>query len=1091
MLFNRGIFYCFCLVLYFILKNESKAQDDISLNELNAVDFRDIESKFTNIPSSVQTSVYWYWISDHLSKEGVIKDLHAMKSVGINRAFIGNIGLDNIPYGKVKIFSDEWWEILHTALKTATDLNIEIGIFNSPGWSQSGGPWVKSEQSMRYLSLVDTCLVGDQHFKGKLSATHRDFQHVKTLAFRTPDSYSKVFDKEQLLSVDAKPQIQNLTSLFDQDLQNGVILPKDKDTVKITIDSKGDFLARSLTLFPFAADGRFSVRMEILADKEYVPVRTFEVDRRNTSFNVGFERYAPVSVSFKDVKSKSFRLVIYGIEGAPGISKIEFSAAPKIEYYKEKTLAKMHPTPLPYWEDYLWPIQEEIYDKTNYLDADDIIDITSYVGKNGELSWDVPNGNWKIIHTGMLPTGVTNGPATEEGTGLEVDKMNHHHVIAHFDAFLGEIQRRIPEEDRRTWKVAVQDSYETGSQNWTDDFEEKFSAAFGYDPTPYIPAVFGYVVNSQDHSDRFLWDLRRFIADKIAYEYVGGLREVSHKHGLTIWLENYGHWGFPGEFLQYGGQSDEIGGEFWNEGELGDIENKAASSAAHIYGKTKVSAESFTASGNTFGRYPALLKARADRFFTEGINNTLLHVYIHQPYEDKKPGVNTWFGTEFNRHNTWFYDMDIFIEYLKRCNFMLQQGKYVADVAYFIGEDVPKMTGIQNPVLPKGYSFDYMNAEVILNRMDVKNGMFTLPDGMQYKVLVLPELETIRPEILMKIVQMVEKGGTILGPKPKRSPSLSNMTQADSVVQYWADRLWGTLDADKPTVNNYGQGKVFSQVGLEEVFVALALSPDFVVDQEGILFTHRKLADGDIYFISNQNERKIDFTAGFRINGGLPEIWDPIQGKTRKLSTFSKLENKIEIPLTLDVNGSCFVLFRKGAVSDYEISETKSNPSSRKLAVREIGIVEPWKIIFHERKDTTITLQSLIDWKDADSSFIRHFSGTATYYNSFFTNELSDDQNYTLDLGDVKAIAKIKVNDRYVGGVWTYPYSLDITDYVVKGQNKIEIKVVNAWANGLIGDQSLDEKDRLTWAIENPYTKESPLHSSGLLGPVKIDIYEN
>src|SRR5690606_35195415 len=497
---------------------------------------------------------------------------------------------------------------------------------------------------------------------------------------------------------------------------------------------------------------------------------------------------------------------------------------------------KMHPTPSPSWDSYLWrPQAEDEMDLTYYINSEKVIDITDFISKDGEFLWEAPDGYWKIIHTGMVPTGVTNGPATKEGTGLEVDKMNHKHVVEHFEAFLGEIKRRIPKEDRRTWKVAVQDSYETGSQNWTDDFIDAFAEKYGYDPVPFMPAMFGYVIDSKEKSDRFLWDLRRFIADRIAYEYVGGLREISHQNDLTIWLENYGHWGFPGEFLQYGGQSDEIGGEFWNEGELGDIENRAASSAAHIYGKRKVSAESFTSSGNTYRRYPALLKARADRFFTEGINSTLLHVYIHQPYEDKKPGVNTWFGTEFNRHNTWFYFMDDFISYLKRCNFILQQGKYVADVAYFIGEDVPKMTGVQDPVLPDGYSFDFINAEVIMNRLDVLDGNFILPDGMQYRVLVLPQLESMRPELLKKIEKLVKKGGVVVGPRPIKSPSLSNYPRADHVVQKIANRLWGSYGEGNEVVS-VGAGKVFDVRSLDYVFDRMNILPDFRSDEDSILF---------------------------------------------------------------------------------------------------------------------------------------------------------------------------------------------------------------------------------------------------------------
>ena len=206
--------------------------------------------------------------------------------------------------------------------------------------------------------------------------------------------------------------------------------------------------------------------------------------------------------------------------------------------------------------------------------------------------------------------------------------MSKKHIEAHFEAFLGEIYRRIPAEDRKCWKVVVEDSYETGGQNFTDGFLEDFKARYGYDPVPFLPVYAGTVVQSEEISDRFLWDMRRLVADKIAYDYVAGLRDVSHKYGLTTWLENYGHWGFPGEFLQYGGQSDEIGGEFWSEGSLGDIENRAASSCGHIYGKNKISAESFTAGGGGYHRYPAMMKQRGDRFFTEGINNTMMHLYI-------------------------------------------------------------------------------------------------------------------------------------------------------------------------------------------------------------------------------------------------------------------------------------------------------------------------------------------------------------------------------------------------------------------------------------------------------------------------------
>lgn len=247
----------------------------------------------------------------------------------------------------------------------------------------------------------------------------------------------------------------------------------------------------------------------------------------------------------------------------------------------------MHPTPLPYWDAYLWPSQPETDDENLIIHSDDILDITQHLSAEGILTWDVPEGEWTILRMGMTPTQVTNSPASPEATGLEVDKMSKKWVAEHFDRFIGEILRKIPEADRKSFKVVVQDSYETGGQNFTDDFLTEFKKIYGYDPTPYLPAYKGFVVNSQLESDRFLWDMRRMVADKVAYDYVGGLREVSHQHGLTTWLENYGHWGFPGEFLMYGGQSDEIGGEFWSQGELGDIENRAATSAGHISERIK------------------------------------------------------------------------------------------------------------------------------------------------------------------------------------------------------------------------------------------------------------------------------------------------------------------------------------------------------------------------------------------------------------------------------------------------------------------------------------------------------------------------
>jgi hypothetical protein len=1011
-----------------------------------------LEAGFVTPPDSIQTSVYWYWISDQISEEGVVKDLQSMKTAGINRTFIGNIGL-NEGVGNVKFGTDEWWRILHTALKTATELGIDIGIFNSPGWSQSGGPWVKPEQAMRYLASTSTRISGGRKTDILLEKPGKDFEDVKVIA------YPAIEAKEMWLS-SSKSKITER---------------------EITIDfTAGEpFTLRSLKIY--ASQGiNNPAKIQVKENNEYKTLAEFQIDRYNAALNVGFDPYSPVAVSVPAVTARDFRLVISGRGDINWLKDAVLSSAPTIERYPEKTLAKMFQTPLPYWHEYQWRTQPVVDNPALVVDPTKVFDISGHLSGD-HLVWNAPEGDWVILRMGMLPTGVTNAPASREATGLETDKMSKKHIEAHFDAYMGEIIRRIPAEDRKSWKVVVADSYETGGQNFTDGLLEEFKTRYGYDPLPYLPAYYGTVVQSEEISDRFLWDLRRLIADKVAYDYVGGLRDVSHQHGLTTWLENYGHWGFPGEFLQYGGQSDEIGGEFWAVGDLGNIENRAASSSAHIYGKTKVSAESFTSGGPGFSRYPAVLKQRGDRFFSEGINNTLLHVYISQPYEDKAPGVNAWFGTEFNRKNTWFPHLDLFTTYLKRVNFMLQQGLNVADVAYFIGEDAPKMTGITNPELPKGYQFDYINAEVIEKYMTVKNGLLTLPHGTQYRILVLPALETMRPELLHKIKQLIEDGAVVMGPSPKRSPSLENYPDADKQVQELAASLWSNIKPGEKQAK-IGKGLLIDGMDMQEAFNTINCAPDCKVDTErsrSVLFGHRNKGNTDIYFLTNQSENDITIEPEFRVKGKQPEMWNPVSGKIRKLPAFTQTATGTVVPLQLAPNESAFIVFRKKAGASNSGNVELNYPPLHTV----VELSNPWTVTFDKEK--TITLNQLQDLSTLEDFNIKHYSGTVLYENTFHLDENSNGALY-LALTDVSAMAKIKINGKYAGGLWTHPYRLDISAYTKTGDNTVSIEVTTTWVNRLIGDSKLPEAERKTWCSSNPYRPDSQLQKSGLTGQISI-----
>ncbi len=1053
---------------------------------------------FASPPESVQTAVYWYWISDNISKEGVVKDLHSMKAAGINRAFIGNIGLDNLPYGEVEMLSDEWWEILHLALKTATELNIEIGIFNSPGWSQSGGPWVMPENAMRYLAASKVRVKGPVQLSQVLEKPVEIFQDVKVVAYPAPTNDGLVLDSSNS-KLTSQPEIDGLSKLLDGDETTGIILPGD-DTFAVDIKAKKGFTARSLSIhpvdIPIKANVIFQARS---ANGEYATIKELDLDRANPSLHVGFVPYAPVVVSFPATTSSNFRLLVSPAEPGgwytgwlegqtPGIAEIIISAAPRVERYAEKTMAKMFPTPLPYWEEYQWPQQTEVDDKALVIDPSQVVDLSELMSADGMLVWDVPQGDWIILRTGMTPTGTTNSPAAPEATGYEVDKMSKAHAEKHFDAHMGEILKRIPEADRKSFKVVVQDSYETGGQNFTDGFLEEFETVYGYDPLPYLPVYQGTVVESQQASDRFLWDMRRLVANKVAYDYVGGLREVSHKHGLTTWLENYGHWGFPGEFLMYGGQSDEIGGEFWSEGELGDIENRAATSSGHIYGKTKIWAESNTAGGRAFARYPGVIKQRGDRFFAEGINATMLHVYITQAYEDKNPGINAWFGTEFNRKNTWFSQIDVYIQYLKRVNYMLQQGLNVADVAYFIGEDTPKMTGVTDPALPVGYQFDYMNAEVIQKHMTVKDGLITLPHGTQYKILVLPKLETMRPELLAKIKQLVHDGAVVLGPSPNRSPSLQNQPEADRQVRTMAAELWGDVDGVNVTSRGYGKGMIIDGLDMTEAFALVDNVPDCRLPEDNsIHYGHRTLGDQEIYFLSNQTEDIQFVTPEFRVAGMQPELWEATTGYIRDLPAYEQKGSVTAVPLKLEPYESVFVVFRKPA-GEAGAAGVKANYPEPEW-IHEINT--PWTVSFDPAwggPEDAVVFETLIDWTESDDENIRHYSGTALYDNVFMLEKLPKKGKVVIDLGEFTAMAKVTVNGKYAGGLWTAPHRLDISGLVQEGANELRVEVVNTWVNRIIGDLQLPEEVRKTWMMVNPYDAESPLQASGLFGPVTIGV---
>ena len=1064
-----------------IISGSCKQSADFSPSE-----FSDIKKAFIEPLDSNKVWCYYYWINDDISKEGVTKDLEAMKEFGIGAALVGNINPDKID-GPVPLFSQEWWDIMVHTVNEGKRLDMDIGFFNCPGWSQSGGPWVTYDKAMRHMVYSEAKIKGSVKIQLKLEKPANEFQDSYVLAFKSIEAESIKLNSSNTKIV-SKPALKNAINLIDANLSSSASFEvKKNNNYSLEFQTEEYITARSIVLHPDVYELKCDCKLSAWMNGEYKVIKSFTFDRSNIDVKVGPEIYGPVAISFPVVKSNKFKLDcsnIWSRQKKAGFSEIIISESPVLEKYIEKSLGKMHPTPFPRFETYMWEAQSSI--ENDNLNISEVVDLSANMDENGILTWDVPAGNWTVLRMGMTPTGTKNAPASPQGEGYEVDKANAELARFHFNNYMAKIIEKIPKENRSALKYVIADSYEMGSQNWTDGFEQKFEAKFDYNPVKYLPVFSGRIVGSVEESDRFLWDLRRAVADDVAKEYVGGLRKISNENNMKLWLENYGHWGYPGEFLMYGGQSDLVSGEFWNEGTLGNIECKSASSAAHIYGKPITSGEAFTASSSAYKRHPAVLKKRGDWSYTEGINHFVLHLYIHQPDDKRIPGVNAWFSTEFNRHNTWFKQGKVWVDYLRRCQHMLQQGKYAADVVYFIGEDAPKMTGTRDPELPKGYSYDYINAEVILNRLSVKDGDFVLPDGMTYKLLVLPNIKTIRPEVLAKIEELVKDGGTVLGPKPEKSPSLQNYPECDQKVQAIASNLWPDNYSDSKLINTLEKGLLLDGTSIQEALDLINVPVDVDMQAEvPVLWTHRTMAGMEIYFLTNQSDKKVTFTPSFRVNEMMPQAWNAVSGEIRKLNEFSIEKGRTVVPVSLNAEESIFIVFTKKVNEINDPGYQENFPEAKTL----MTLNNEWTVDF-KNKDigpvNAVSMENLQDWTKSNNDKIKYYSGTALYQTKFKLYEIPENSNLFINLGNVGVMASVKLNGEYLGGVWIAPFTLALKDQLKKGENSLEVEVVNTWRNQLIKDETLPKDEKYTWLEVEDVKAGEDLMTSGLIGPVTI-----
>ncbi len=1074
----------------------------------------EMEKAFLSPPESAKPWVYWYWLNDNISKEGITRDLEAMAEVGIGEALIGNVKDPSASYGTVEALSEEWWGCVEHAIREAERVGIKIGLFNCPGWSQAGGPWIGWEESMHYLHTSETRVSGAGHVSVQLEQPGEQFNTVSVQAYPAP-AHDNTLVNDRPVRIGHTQGIRNPGALFDRDPKTCADIVSYPASVEIYAGEP--FNARSIELMP--ADLPMSAVLELQyqnAEGQWTTAATHRIDRATLYRTIGPEVFAPIAEAFPVVSSKAYRLVFTQgklklekpTDVLGRIAEAKLGAGARISYAAEKQLAKLYPYPDVQPDSYEWGPSAEPEDPGFTVDPASVIDLTSRVDADGVLEWDAPEGEWIVQRTLALTTGAKNTPVTPVAEGYEVDKMNREYAQQHFDSYVGELLRRMPAEERKALSHIVADSYEQGSQNWTDGMTERFVEQYGYDPVPWLPVLRGRVVGSAELSERFLWDMRRLVADMIAQNFVGGMQEKCAQNGLKLWIENYGHWGFPAEFLNYGGAADRVAGEFWtgNRNASGtrfthERECRIATSTAHIYGMGPISAESFTSS-HTFVNMPRDLKYNGDFSWACGINHVVLHVYLHQP-DERKPGMSAWFGTDFNRHSTWFGKMGSYVDYIRRSSALLQQGRHVADVAYYIGEETPIMAVELTPELPAGHSYDYINAEALLRYASVGKGEIVLSTGPRYRVLVLPEKVKMRPEIAEKITRLVRDGATVVGPRPESSPSMQGYPACDELVAATALEAWGGIDGESVTENRFGRGRIFHGISLEEAFARMEVTPDVELPA-GLVFTHRLAQGSHAYFLASQSLDTIRGELSFRVEGMQPELWDAVSGEMRPLPEYRIENGRTYVPMYFAPSDSWFVVFRNPCQKGLE---GMNFPEMRDAATLEGS----WKVAFDPAMDAprSADFESLADWTAHADPGIKYYSGTAVYTRTFdFKPEAR--RRYLLDLGRVETMATVVVNGHRTATLWRYPYRTEITGLLADGENTLAVEVTNTWWNRLVGDcqpgvepktwyafgkvdrdkmqMSDNPADNVVFPV--PWNKESELFPSGLTGPVKIVTYD-
>jgi hypothetical protein len=1068
-----------------------------------------LEASFTQPPAPSRPLTWWHWVSGNVSKEGITADLEAMKKIGLGGAQLFTVEQSAVK-GPVVFMSPEWRDLVKHTLSEAARLKLEISMQGCDGWTQSGGLWVEPALSMQKVVWSETRVVG-----GK----------TLPLTLPNPEAYKGYYKDISIMAVKDGP---------------GEIMPEPaRITTSPQLETPATGVLSAKTTLKFnAKNGQppFWIQYEFAQPISCASINCNPF--RNNKFPpfIGKVEFSEDGVTFRSLcelthenSAGTFPLV------TGKFFRVTFTQEPPKGGWTPETLAL---NTLTIYQMKLGGVRiDQARARTGMavntqLDfaplAVPAIATTEVIDLTGKTTWDAPAGNWTLLRIGHTSTGATTRPSTSPG--LESNKLSADAVNSHIDHLFKPVWEDSPDKAGSTFKYILLDSWEVGCENWTPLMVEEFQKRRGYDVRPWLATLTGRILGSVEETKRFLWDYRRTLADLLAENHYGVFQKRAHEKGMGLMSEAAGvEMPTVSDQLLCKKYCDVPMGEFWIKDKPTDHDiddPREAASAAHVYGQNIASCEAYTSGPGTaaWKNDPYSLKALGDKAFCNGINLLVFHRYAHQPWLDRKPGMSMgpW-GINFERTNTWWNQGSAWMDYISRCQVLLQAGRFRADLCYFYGEGAPVTVRHKEltPAAPKGYDYDVCNADALLNLMETKDGRITTPSGMSYRVLVLPPDDRMTLPVLKKVAKLVREGAVVYGPKPSRSPSLSGYPAVDQELARLAAEVWGNCDGQSVTEHTYGKGKIIWGMLLEK---ALGVPADFSASKGDLLYIHRKDAEAEIYFVSNQEQKAITADCSFRVTGKVPELWYPDTGKRETVALYTIKDGVTTLPIPFDPVGSVFVVFRTPPSSaphpiavtpeaplrtdaqnntvlkatqngDYTISWSKGSPTT--VAVK--GLPAPfilegsWSLVFppfSEGKGEAVktTFDKLSSWSDSTDDTIKYFSGTATYTKTFTlpAGYIAKQRQLTLDLGTVKNLAEVTLNGKPLGIIWKEPFQVDVTEAVKEGENTLTIQITNLWPNRLIGDQKLAEKDRLTWASVSLYGPNNKLLPSGLLGPVTI-----